>query len=127
MAKKKSIVLDFDGVLHSYTSKFRFPWIIPDPPVDGAMQFLQEAVKTLTVRIFSTRSSNERGLKAMQDWILRWGVEQCGEDFKATFKKLKFPNGGKPQGHLYIDDRGLQFNGTFPSIEYIENFKPWNK
>jgi len=124
---KKSIVLDFDGVLHSYTSKYRFPWVIPDPPVDGAMQFLQEAARKFTVRIYSTRSSNEQGLIAMKNWILRWGMEQCGPEFSATFNQLKFPNGGKPQGHLYIDDRGFQFDGKFPSIEYIENFKPWNK
>jgi len=31
----------------------------------------------------------------------------------------------KPRA-IYIDDRGYQFTGTFPSIEYISKFKPWN-
>jgi len=124
---KKSIVLDFDGVLHSYTSKFRFPWVIPDPPVPGAMKFLQETAKHFTVRIYSTRSFNEKGLKAMEEWIKKHGVDELGEDFLKTFKQIKFPTSGKPKGHLYIDDRGYYFNGTFPTIEFLENFKPWNK
>ena len=66
---KKSIVLDFDGVLHSYTSKFKFPWIISDPPVPGAMQFIHDISKEFSVSIYSTRSFNEKGLKAMQTWI----------------------------------------------------------
>jgi len=124
---KKSLVLDFDGVLHSYTSKFRFPWIILDPPVPGAMKFLQEMVEHFTVRIYSTRSFNEKGLAAMKRWILNNGVEELGDEFKKTFKKIKFPEKGKPQGHLYIDDRGYHFDGKFPTKEFLEGFKPWNK
>lgn len=124
---KKSIILDFDGVLHSYTTKFRFPWIIPDPPVPGAMKFLQEMVAHFTVRIYSTRSFNSRGLAAMKKWIKEKGIEECGEEFKEAFKKLKFPEKGKPTGHLYIDDRGFHFEGDWPSAEFIENFKPWNR
>ena len=32
-------------------------------------------------------------------------------------------------GHadVYIDDRGLGFDGTFPNLDEIKEFKPWNK
>lgn len=113
---RKSIVLDFDGVIHSYTTKFRYPWIIPDPPVKGAMEFIHEAAQKFTIKIFSTRSSNERGLKAMQKYIEESGVAECGEDFKKTMKKIKFPTDRKPSATLYVDDRGYQFNGKFPPI-----------
>jgi hypothetical protein len=124
---KKSIVLDFDGVIHSYTTKFRFPWIIPDPPVKGAMRFIHNAIQQFTVKVFSVRSANERGLKAMYNYIEKHGVAECGEDFKKTIKKVKFPVGRKPEATLFIDDRGFQFDGSFPSLEYINDFKPWNK
>ena len=124
---KRSVVLDFDGVIHSYTTKFKFPWIISDPPVEGAMKFIHEASKQFTVKIFSTRSANEKGLKAMYNYIEKYGIAECGEDFKKTMKKIKFPTGHKPSATLFIDDRGYQFNGKFPSLDYIENFKTWNK
>ena len=126
MAKRK-IVVDFDGVIHSYESKFKFPWVIPDPPVKGAFKFLVEMAEKFTVAIYSTRSSNEKGLKAMQNWIFKNGTEEIGEEFEKTFKKLKFPNKGKPAATLYIDDRGYHFDGKFPTVEFIESFKPWNK
>jgi hypothetical protein len=43
----------------------------------------------------------------MKKWIKETGIKECGEEFKKTFKKLKFPEKGKPTGHLYIDDRGF--------------------
>lgn len=129
MANKKAVVLDFDGVIHSYTTKFKFPWIISDPPVDGTMEWIHENANKLTIRILSTRNSNKRGLEAMKKYILENGIEKCGDDFIESFKKLRFvdPSKGKPKGQLYIDDRGFHFEGTFPSLEYIENFKAWNK
>jgi hypothetical protein len=127
--RKKAVVLDFDGVIHSYTSKFKFPFVIPDPPVNGAMEWLHENANKLTIRILSTRNSNERGLEAMKKWILKWGLEKCGPDFEKSFKRLKFvdPTKGKPKAQLYIDDRGFHFKGTFPTLEFIEGFKAWNK
>lgn len=32
---KKTVIFDFDGVIHSYTSGWRGENIIPDPPVSG--------------------------------------------------------------------------------------------
>jgi hypothetical protein len=28
---------------------------------------------------------------------------------------------------VYLDDRGFLFEGRFPSIETLMNFKPWNQ
>jgi hypothetical protein len=33
----------------------------------------------------------------------------------------------KPAAMLYIDDRAYQFNGTFPSVDYVRDFLPWYK
>lgn len=32
---KQTVVFDFDGVIHSYTSGWKGETIIPDPPVPG--------------------------------------------------------------------------------------------
>ena len=40
--------------------------------------------------------------------------------------QLKFPN-YKPSVHLTIDDRAMTFTGSWPSIDAINSFVPWNK
>ena len=46
------LCLDFDGVLHSYTSGWLGADVIPDPPVPGYAQFLLRAVEVFEVHTF---------------------------------------------------------------------------
>ena len=54
-SKKPILSLDFDGVIHSYTSGWQGPRTIPDAPVPGALRFLIEAQRRFQVAIFSSR------------------------------------------------------------------------
>ena len=72
MAKRKPIIcLDFDGVLHSYTSGWKGPRTIPDSPVEGWLDFLVLAtmVSGCRVAVFSSRGSYWFGRWAMKRWI----------------------------------------------------------
>ena len=129
---KKIISVDFDGVLSEYTSGWKGADVISDPPAKGAIPWLMEATKHFEVHIFSTRSHQEGGIKAMQNWL----IEACdeyvapydllagAEDF--VLNKIKWPT-TKPPALVMIDDRAICFKGTFPSMEVLKNFKPWNK
>ncbi len=118
MPKKLSVSIDFDGVIHSYTSGWTGYEKIVDPPVEGAFNRLNEYLEHFTVYIFSTRSTiGERGIKGMKRWFEKHGFDHS---------KLKFAE-KKPKCSLYIDDRGFHFKGNFPSVEYINSFKTWNK
>jgi len=69
-SKQKPILcVDFDGVLHSYTSSWRGARVIPDMPVKGALQFLAEATTYFQVMIFSSRSRYLGGRRAMKHWL----------------------------------------------------------
>jgi|GEM_PF-1048502 len=116
------IVLDFDGVIHSYKSGWAGDaCVIPDPPVPGAFEFITEAIdRGYDVSIFSTRSHELGACEAMRQWLLDNGMEQ------KIVNLVRFPK-KKPSAILLIDDRGYHFKGTFPSFEYIDEFKPWNK
>ena len=59
---KPILCLDFDGVLHSYTSGWRGATIIPAKPVPGAVEFLVKAVQHFDVQVFSSRSHQEGGI-----------------------------------------------------------------
>lgn len=33
----------------------------------------------------------------------------------------------KPSAHVTIDDRAITFNGKWPTMDFLHNFRPWNK
>lgn len=117
---KKTICIDFDGVIHSYKSGWKGIDIIPDEPVKGAFEMLREYIKIFDVCIYSSRSKSEKGRTAMKMWFLDHGFEN--DDYQA----LRFP-ARKPPAWITIDDRCICFNGKFPDMDEIENFKPWYK
>jgi len=116
------ICIDFDGVIHSYTSGWQGPDVIPDPPVPGAIAWLMDLLLSskFTVCIYSSRSRYEEGVRAMQDWLRHYGVSTL------AIYSLEFPT-QKPAAFLTIDDRAMCFQGVFPSIPDMLAFRPWNK
>lgn len=116
------ICLDFDGVVHSYESGWAGDaCTIPDPPVPGAFDFIEEAIAHgYEVCVFSTRSHVTGARRAMRAWMVEHGLVQEVAD------ALVFPL-KKPNAILMIDDRGFHFKGKFPTFEFIDGFKPWNK
>lgn len=139
MNRKPILCLDFDGVIHSYTSGWQGAHIIEDDPVPGAMSFLVNAFKQFDIHIFSSRSSQPNGRSAMRDWLYRHlesHLKETLEDndavdagmfaYDLAFVQIKFPK-DKPPAKVSIDDRAITFTGTWPSLDELQNFKPWNK
>lgn len=127
---KPILCLDFDGVLHSYTSGWKGAGVASDPPVDGAAQFLYEATKHFTVAIYSSRSKSLTGRWCMQRYVrehldtsLTWSPDH---DHDWVSEAIKWP-WFKPSAFLTLDDRAVTFEGSFPDPEELRAFKPWNK
>lgn len=127
MNDKPILCLDFDGVIHSYTSGWKGADVIPDPPVPGAMAFIDHALEHFSVHVFSSRSHQHNGILAMKFW-LELNMRSCIEDGRVDeiMKLIQWPT-VKPPALVSIDDRAIQFDGTWPSMDAIRNFKPWNK
>lgn len=150
---RKLISLDFDGVLHSYSSGWKGPRTIPDPPVPGAMDFLCDAVEKYRVAIYSSRSGYWFGRRAMRLWLFNhlafhfWpseaktpqttmeSVKRAIEEWDdlgtvertlGVLRRIEWPT-KKPPAFLTIDDRVVCFVGMFPSTDEIDKFLPWNK
>lgn len=122
---RKTIALDFDGVVHKHVSKWTYAHEIHDGPVDGAFDFIERTLEEFDITIFSARASDPRGAAAIRDWL-------CDEWLKAG----KTPEivgrlvitARKPHAFIYIDDRGWRFDGTnFPTLEELRAFEPWMK
>ncbi|MCP5018419.1 MAG: hypothetical protein GY938_24545 [Ketobacter sp.] len=130
MSDKPILCLDFDGVIHSYTSGWKGADIIPDPPVPGAIKFISKAIDHFDVQIYSSRSGQPGGIKAMQRWLADWWRDHHQEppvDFNSLAKNtIGWPT-EKPPAMVTIDDRAITFTGEWPDMEILKSFKPWNK
>lgn len=127
IGRKPILCLDFDGTVSRY-SGWKGAAVIPDPPVNGLFEFLDQAIREFEVNIFSSRSHQEGGLQAMKDWFDKHGTEWANghTEPRTTFflTQLKFPL-EKPPAHVTLDDRGVLFTGTWPTMEFLKSFKPW--
>lgn len=126
---KPILCLDWDGVIHSYTSGWKGARIIRDPPVEGAMKFIWDASEHFVIAIFSSRSNQPGGRLAMQSYLYDhfkayWGTHATQADDKLS--EIQWPT-EKPAAFVTIDDRAITFTGTWPEIETLKAFKPWNK
>lgn len=133
MKSNPIICVDFDGVIHSYKSGWHGANVVMDEPVPGAIEwlisFLPEPFKEKEypggkpiVCIYSARSDQLGGIKAMQEWLIGFGLPS---DY-ITENILQFPK-TKPPAFLTIDDRCIRFNGVFPTENEMVNFIPWFK
>lgn len=138
MNNKPILCLDFDGVCHSYVSGWKGADVIPDPPVSGLFEFLEEASKVFDVVIFSSRSASDlpgepnNGLVAMRLWFDEWyskylfnkNPELLAEKLKFECPIVRFVS-EKPPAFLTIDDRAITFTGVWPRVEELRSFQPW--
>ena len=113
----KTVVFDFDGVIHSYTSGWQGIGVIPDPPVPGIKEAIAEIRSAgYEVVVVSSRCANHDGRVAIEEWLNHYGIEVdsiCDV---------------KPPAVVYIDDRAICFDGKPESLlPQIQSFKPWNR
>jgi hypothetical protein len=149
-SNKLKIVLDFDGVIHSYSSGWTSAANIPDPPVDGAIEWMADAQSRghkLMIQSMRTADENylveigvtgdgqpkytlnrKRGLAidAIKQWLIRWSGEL---GVTLDVEKITFPF-GKAFFDIYIDDRGYRAEGpcSLPDLKTLKNYsQPWFK
>ena len=114
---KKTVVFDFDGVIHSYTSGWWGDAIVADPPVPGIREAIAEIrAAGYEVVVVSTRTASELGRQAVMEWLDKHGIE------------VDHVYAEKPPAIVYIDDRAICFDGHPETLlGKIQTFKPWNK
>ena len=115
MANKKTVVFDFDGVIHSYKSGWQGKTCIPDPPVPGIAEAIREIrEKGYKVVVVSSRCRDYEGIMAVRNYLEANCVEY--DDVMTE----------KPPAMCYVDDRALKFDGhTEDLLQRIETFHTW--
>ena len=101
---RRTICLDFDGVLHSYRSGWCGAEVIPDPPIHGTREAVARLRQQYRVVIHSARCHSEAGRKAVESWLKRHEIlvdEVCEH---------------KPPALVYVDDRAVRFRGDWDEV-----------
>ena len=116
----KTITIDFDGVLHDYEGGWKGKDVVAGKPVDGAFEWLYKLLADPDFEpvVYSSRSDEPTGVEAMKRWFHLHGFKRVDE--------LKFPT-QKPPAWLTLDDRCFLFQGRFPTLREMAEFKPWNR
>jgi hypothetical protein len=131
---RPTLLVDFDGVIHSYTSGWQGVDVIPDYPVMkkwkrkgtkfayDSVQWLEDLVRSdnFKVCIYSSRSKDPKGVIAMKEWLLKFQID---EDILV---QISFPT-TKPAAFLTIDYRAIQFKGEFIPAHELAKFKTWQR
>ena len=112
--EKKTVIFDFDGVIHSYTSGWQGFGVISDPPVPGIREAIAELRKDYRVVIVSTRCAKKEGMAAMRKWLAAYEIEVDGISL------------AKPPAVASVDDRAVCFDGDAAGLaEKVRNFAPY--
>lgn len=114
---KQKICIDFDGVIHLFIQPWISEDIIPDLPVSGIKEVIDQLRKLgYEVVVMSSRALTEKGKTAIRDYLNKYNITV--DDIVSE----KIP------AMVYVDDRCIQFTGnTTGLVDQIINFKPWNR
>jgi hypothetical protein len=109
---RRTVCLDFDGVIHSYRSGWCGAEIIPDPPIHGTREAVARLRKTYRVVIHSSRCHTSAGREAIAHWLAKHEIEVdeiCEH---------------KPPAMVYVDDRGIRFRGDWDQAMFdVQEFR----
>lgn len=110
--RRRTVCLDFDGVLHSYNSPFTAVDDIPDPPIHGAREAVSLLRKQFRVVVYSSRCRTAEGRTAITNWLAKHRIEVdevCEH---------------KPPAMAYVDDRAVPFTGNWhDTVRAINDFR----
>lgn len=112
---RQTLAVDFDGVIHSYTSDWAGYDQIPDPPTKGCAAALRLLSIEYNIAICSCRAAKPEGLEAIKQYLTRYDI---------PYNQI---TAEKPVAEAYIDDRGIQFRGNWKEVIGQLPHTPWNK
>ena len=101
--KKKTIAIDFDGVIHRYSKRWQGMDNAYDPPMDGAV----EAIKRLKDEGYRLGGFSSRDVKVIGEWLLKYNLDV----YFAEITNTKIP------AKIYIDDRAYHFESWEKTME----------
>lgn len=131
---KKTIAVDFDGVIHLYREGWK-DGSIYDKCVTGFFKWLFKTDEMFKIVIVSSRLNEAQQEQNMRAWLSLKALEAEAAEEITTEQRQRLHevisfSATKPPAFITIDDRALTFNGDWLSPIYsavaLQYFRPWN-
>jgi len=117
---KKTLAVDFDGVI-SYYKGFKGKGVF-GPPIEGCREMLNDLIKNDWTVIINTTRSETPDIKA---YLNLHNIPYHHINFNPENVRQQLSD-TKVVAHVYLDDRAVRFNGNWKeAAEQIMNFEPW--
>ncbi len=128
---KPILAVDYHGVINSYMSGVQSLDLADDPPTDGAIRFLIAATSSFQVCVTSARfDTNPDAREQCRAWLIKHGMPRQMITMEPNYDHIRqeiYIAGERPRATILLDDRAVQFTGTFPALRLLLQFKPWNR
>lgn len=109
MVDKRTIVIDFDGVLNDYTG-----WCGEDElgkPRECTELFMKTINEKFNIIVFTCRDTQK-----VREWLKEYNLLHMVEHVTSK----------KPKAVAYIDDRAINFSGNYVEVlNKLEDFHAW--
>lgn len=115
--QRKTVCVDFDGVIHPYTNG----WQGIDPTIEAPVKGIREELDRLKdngfiIAVLTTRAQSRIGIDAVKHYLDTWRVPYD----KITATKIG--------AICYIDDRAVLFDGDATGLaDKVISFKSWTE
>src|ERR1700739_1145901 len=101
---KRTVAIDFDGVLAHYDGNYRANQL--GEPHPAAIKTIQDYIANdMDVVIHTTRARTQRVVSLILAWLVKHGIP------KMDLTRMAISS-IKPVAYVYIDDRAICFDGT---------------
>lgn len=108
MKFKKTVAVDFDGVLNEYRG---FDEKNLYTPRKGAKEFLETLTHDYTVIVHTSRDRFK-----VEQWLRKYNLD----------KYVRRVSNTKPPAVAYIDDRAINYDDDYMEVlKKLDNFKTW--
>lgn len=119
MSNKKYVCIDLDGTIAHY-KEWQGEKFFGDP-VEGVQDALEQLRKDgWKIIIYTTRSNGA----LVEGYLKKHSIPFDHVNYNPDQPKNAI--GGKPYADVYVDDRGIQFNGNWSvTLNEVRHFAPW--
>jgi 5'(3')-deoxyribonucleotidase len=113
MDRKKTIAIDFDGVIHAYSRGWE-DGVIYDEPMAGARDAIRQLAEKYEVVVFTARDCIDEDGDVIWDWLEKHGFKEYVSEVTSR----------KPAAWAYIDDRAIRFENWHQAMGDVQALDP---
>lgn len=136
MPREYRIAIDFDNVVHSYTSPWSHAADIADPPLPGAIAWLERLTSEgaqvfLHTCRFTQDYPQAAGFLAADPVVVEGAVRTWlqvhGLSAAAAARIVMWAYAGKPYADAYVDDKAIAFCGEYYGVDALRDIVAFHK